>query len=290
MIILPTTNDVLRITLGAAHTTNPLQLVASWRDITTTTYAPGNSLGASNGTTPANIVAAPGASTQRVIDFVSVYNADTIEQTVTLTQYDGTNSFVLWRGSLLPDERLEFVPGAGFKVFTASGIEKVLSMLSPASGLGNQWQFVWLESEETHSAGTTLTPVPGMTIDVVAGRHYLVRAWANIRTQATTTGARMRLGLTGVTFATTGFGAGHLRMPVTGTTEQIANGGPALGPSVPATSSLAQRYGGNLYYGEMVLISETTQAAGIRMEVAAEIASDIYVCPGSVMAWVEYTP
>lgn len=290
MIILSTTDDVLRAVLLAAHTTNPLQMVASWRDVTTTAYTPGRSLAGTNGTTPATLVASPAASTQRVIDHVSVYNADTVAHTLTMQLYDGTTAWPLWRGTLDPGERVEFTQAAGWRIYTASGLERVATLAGVAVQHPVPWQFKWLESEYTHTGGTSLSDVPGMSIDTVAGRMYLVRAWANMRVTATTTGVRMGMYLDGATFVTSGFGAGHARTPVTGSTENISFGTPATIPTVGATTVLAQRYGGNLCYHEMSLVVENTVSAGIKMRVAAEVADNIFVCPGSVVAWAEYQP
>ena len=290
MIILSTTSDVLRAVLLAAHTTNPLQMVASWRDVTTTAYTPGRSLAETNGPTPATLVASPGASTQRVIDHVSVYNADTVAHTLTMQLYDGTNAYPLWRGALGVGERLEFTREAGWRVYSAAGIEIVAALAGANAQRPVPWQFKWLESEYTHTSGTTLSNVTGMEVDVVAGRYYLVRAFANMRTLNGTTGVRMRMNLDGVTFTTTGFGAGHGRTPASASAENISYGTPSSIPTVGAASALAQRYGGNLCYHEMLLVPENTVAAGLKMQVAAEIAENVFVEPGSVICWAEYQP
>lgn len=50
---------------------------------------PGNTHGALNGTTPVDIVAAPAASTQRLVRNVTFYNRDTAAVTITLRLDDG---------------------------------------------------------------------------------------------------------------------------------------------------------------------------------------------------------
>lgn len=47
-------------------------------------FTPGNSNGALNGTTSVDIVAAPAASTQRLVQSVVFYNRDTADVTITL--------------------------------------------------------------------------------------------------------------------------------------------------------------------------------------------------------------
>ena len=57
----------LQIVLGAAHTTTAPRVYAAWVDHTTTAYTPDAASVASNGTTQTDVVAAPGANTQRQI-------------------------------------------------------------------------------------------------------------------------------------------------------------------------------------------------------------------------------
>lgn len=116
MIILSATTDNLQVVLDGAVTTSQLQCVASWRDVTTTAYTPGRTVIVTNDTTDVNAVAAPASSTQRVVDFVSVYNADTADATVTIKLDANGTEYVLWRGNLQPGDTVRFVEGAGFVV------------------------------------------------------------------------------------------------------------------------------------------------------------------------------
>lgn len=51
-------------------------------------FTPGNSNGALNGTTYVDVVAAPAASTQRMVRAVNFYNADTVANEITLALDD----------------------------------------------------------------------------------------------------------------------------------------------------------------------------------------------------------
>ena len=84
MIVLTETTDKIQVVLAGNVTANQLQCVSSWRDITTTTYAPGRTLTNTNNTTDVDLVGSPASSTQRVVDFLSVYNSDTANSTVTI--------------------------------------------------------------------------------------------------------------------------------------------------------------------------------------------------------------
>lgn len=286
MIVLDTTSDVVRVTLGAAHTTNALEAVACWRDITTSLYTPGRTLATSNGTTAANLVGSPAASTQRLVDFLSLHNKDTITHTVTLGFYNGTTEYLLWKGSLAAGERVEYGHGGGFRVFTASGLEKVQSMLAGGRPDVANWQFKWLTTEFTHTGGTTPADITGLDIDVTLGYAYYARFAVNVRTSATTTGARVGFAQS-AGFVTTGYAACRLVRPLTGATEEYTYSGVSVG-SAGATTPLAQRYGGNLFTGEIIFVPEATTAGGLKLQIAAEVAGDIYAEPGSVLMFTEY--
>lgn len=117
MIVLSATTDKIQVVLGGAITTNQCQCVASWRDITATpTYVAGRSLANTNSTTDVDLIAAPAASTQRVIDYLGVYNADTASVTLTV-KYDANGTdYVIWKGTLTTLQRLEYENGKGFTV------------------------------------------------------------------------------------------------------------------------------------------------------------------------------
>lgn len=114
MIILTETTDNLQVVLGVAVTTNQLQCVSSWRDVTTTSYTPGRTVAVTNSTTDVNIVPAPGASTQRVVDMVSIYNADTVPATVTIKLDANGTEYIIYQQTIANGEFIKYVEGAGW--------------------------------------------------------------------------------------------------------------------------------------------------------------------------------
>lgn len=122
MLILSSTTDILKVALGGAVATNQVRLVSSWRDITTTAFTPGRTTILTNGATAVNAVAAPAASTQRVIDFLNAYNLDTAPVTLTVSYDDNGTPYVLWSGSLGVGESLQYVDGIGWQRLTAAGL------------------------------------------------------------------------------------------------------------------------------------------------------------------------
>jgi hypothetical protein len=124
MIILQDTNDSIEILLGSAVTTNNLPYYAAWADTTTSTFAPGQSNGTSNGVTAVTVVSSPGASTTRTLKFLSVYNADTVPATLTVRFNDNSTTRILTSVILQVGDRLEYTDTVGFRVTTSTGVLK----------------------------------------------------------------------------------------------------------------------------------------------------------------------
>lgn len=125
MIVLTETTDNLQVVLGGAVTTNQLRCFSVWRDVTTTAYTPGRTPTNTNNTTDVNIVAAPLASTQRVVDFVNIYNSDTVAAVVTIKFDANGTEYVLWSGSLQSGEAVQYIEGAGWTRLSNTGTPQV---------------------------------------------------------------------------------------------------------------------------------------------------------------------
>lgn len=116
MIVLDSTTDIVEVVLNQAITTNQLQCMSSWRDITTSAYTPWRTLINTNSTTDVTIVGSPGASTQRVVDQISIYNRDTVIAGVTVKFSDNGTEYILNKVALAPWERLEYTEKKGWRV------------------------------------------------------------------------------------------------------------------------------------------------------------------------------
>lgn len=116
MIVLSATTDNVQVVLGGTVTTNQLRCVSSWRDITTTAYTAGRTVTNTNDTTDVNAVEAPGASTQRVVDLINVYNSDTVSAVVTVKFDANGTEYVLWSGTLAVGQTLTYTDDAGWSV------------------------------------------------------------------------------------------------------------------------------------------------------------------------------
>jgi hypothetical protein len=122
MIILSETTDNLEVVLDATVATGQPQCYVAWRDRTATTFTAGRTVATTNNVTDVIIAAAPAASTQRVIDYISVYNRDTAEVTVTIKIDANSNSYILYRGILGVGEVLAYTNEQGFYKPSVTGL------------------------------------------------------------------------------------------------------------------------------------------------------------------------
>jgi len=84
---------------GAAAATNP-DFTSHYADATATAFTEGGNDGVMNGTTPVTLVAAPSASTRRIIKAISIQNRDTAAATVTVNLVSAGGTRQIWKGIL----------------------------------------------------------------------------------------------------------------------------------------------------------------------------------------------
>lgn len=121
MIVLDATTKSLEAVLAGAIAANQLPIMASFVDVTTTTYAPGSSDGATNSTTGVTAVAAPAASTQRQVKLLSFFNADTAPATITVRLNNNGTLRTLHKVTLAIGSMLFYTDTGGFRVIDANG-------------------------------------------------------------------------------------------------------------------------------------------------------------------------
>ena len=187
MIILSSTNDKIEVSLAGAVTTNQLDCVCSYRDITTTTYTPGRTVTSTNNTTPVSISGSPTVSTQRVVDFISIFNKDTVSVTVKLVMNDGVSTYTIFSTVLLQGEKLEYTDKNGFTVFSASNAIKILDTKQQVP-FGNESTAI--ATADVSDTTTVTTPINGLSFQTIVGATYYFRAIVQYTAAATTTGSR----------------------------------------------------------------------------------------------------
>lgn len=204
MIVLNTTTDKVIVALDGAVTTNELSCMSSFRDITTSTYAPGRVVALTTGATPVDLVGSPADSTQRVVDYLSVYNRDTISQVVTISFDDNATPYTLFSTSLSAGEKIEYIDGQGFRVIANSGAIKN-SINQGNNTMGNTLTAVVLGSDVVNNNATlnTIEDVTGLSFPVTNGKTYYFKFVIPYTAAATTTGSRWSINGPTSTFSMT---------------------------------------------------------------------------------------
>jgi hypothetical protein len=190
MIILSETTDSLQAICGEAHSIAP-QCFVSWRDRTSTTFIAGRTVINTNGTNAVTITAAPVSSTQRVIDFLTIYNADNINATVTVRFNANSVIYILFKATLAAGETLVFQEGRGFFVLANSGAIKH-SINQGNNTIGTALTAVVLGADviNNNAVANTIQSVNGLSFEVTAGNTYRFEFWVQYTAAATTTGSR----------------------------------------------------------------------------------------------------
>lgn len=200
MIILTNTTDKIQVILDGAITTNQLKCFVSYRETTSTTITPMRNAILTNGATAVDLVGSPASSTQRVVDFISVYNSDTVNAGVTIRFNDNGTIYELFKTTLSSGEKVEFQEGNGFKVLTNAGSIRT-SMNQGNNTISSSLSSVVLGSDQVNSNATanTMQDVTGLSFNVLTNKTYYFKFIINYTSALTTTGSRWSLsGPTGV--------------------------------------------------------------------------------------------
>jgi len=194
MIILTNTTDKIQVKLNGSITTNQLRCFSSFRDTTTSTITPLRNVLNTNNTTAVDLVPSPGSSTQRIIDYISVFNSDTVNQTVTILFNDNGTLYELFVASLSTGEKIEFQEGQGFKVLTNAGSVKT-SLNQGNAPISSSLQAVTLGTDQVNNNATanTIQDITGLSFAVTNGSRYYFKFICYFTTAATTTGTRFSI-------------------------------------------------------------------------------------------------
>lgn len=232
MLILVNATDSIEAVLSGAPVTQ-LPIVAMYRDIDADEYLPGRNLTLTNGVTAVQAVSGPALNYQRVIDFLSVYNPNVANATITV-RYDANGTeFNLATVTLAQNERLEYQEGRGFAVFTAAGAMKnSLNQGTNSVASGDSVAVLGADVINNNAVANTIADITGLQFPVVAGLRYWFEFFIRYTSAATTTGARFSVSgptVTELTYAS--------RVSLTGTSDTVNEGLAAY--DLPAASNVS---------------------------------------------------
>lgn len=154
---LTNTTETLQVILSGAVATNESVVTVDYGENTSTTFVAGKQRSTTNGSTAVNILSAPSAaSTQRIVQFLTMTNADTAAITATFRTNDGGTIGIQFGPVVLqPGERVEFATDVGFRVYNANGAQKT-ALSSPPT---NTYFEASLTSTQTPVTASTFTTI-----------------------------------------------------------------------------------------------------------------------------------
>jgi len=192
MIILKNTSEKIRVVLGQTVTTNQVQCVASFRNRTNTTFDADSNFLLTNNTTAVDLVSSPASSTQRIIDYMSFYNNDTTQKTITISLYDGTTDYILFKSVVASGEKIEYQEGQGFEVFTTVGSKKLSINQGASTSNPSGMNAVVLSSDviNNNAVANTIADVTGLSASFLANKVYYFKFVIYYTAATTGTGSR----------------------------------------------------------------------------------------------------
>lgn len=188
MIILSSTTDSLQVVLASAITTNQLRCFVSYRDTTSTTITPNRAVANTNSTTAVTLLSAPSASQQKIVDYLSIYNADTANATVTVYINSSSTTYKLFETNLGVGEKLEFQEGSGFRCLTSDGSLKIADNQGVQSA-SNAVNSTIITSNVTTTV-VAYADVTGLQFAMTAGETYWFKFYIAATTNSATRGFR----------------------------------------------------------------------------------------------------
>lgn len=127
MLRLDATTRKLQAVLAGAVATSQLPIVVCYSDKTATAYTGGTQVSSTNDTTAVDICSAPGASTVRDVDSITIVNTDTATRIITLRYNDNATLYTLFKVALAVGDQLIYIHGDGWKVFDSGGNLKTMA-------------------------------------------------------------------------------------------------------------------------------------------------------------------
>ena len=192
MIVL-TSSDRIQVKLSATVASSQLECYASYKDTTSTTITADRSVRSTNNTTAVNLIGFPAASTQRIVDYISVYNTDTASATVTV-QFDASGTaYELASIILLPGEKLEYQEGSGFRSLDVNGAIKNGTELGYSNINGLNKVSITSDVINNNAVANTIQDITGLSFSVTSGKTYWFKFIIAYTSPVATTGSRFSI-------------------------------------------------------------------------------------------------
>ena len=133
---LSATTDKIQVVLSGTVTTNQLQCVASYQDVTSAgmTLPQLSNQALTNNSTAVDLVGAAAASTTRQVTHINIYNSDTVAATVTVQKDVSGTDYLLTKALLQVGSTLQWSRESGWNILSNSLQESVIITEFTANG------------------------------------------------------------------------------------------------------------------------------------------------------------
>jgi hypothetical protein len=133
---LSATTDKIQVVLSGTVTTNQLQCVASYQDVTSAgmTLPQLSNQALTNNATAVDLVGAAAASTTRQVTHINIYNSDTVAATVTVQKDVSGTDYLLTKALLQVGSTLQWSRESGWNILSNSLQESVIITEFTANG------------------------------------------------------------------------------------------------------------------------------------------------------------
>ncbi len=194
MITLTNITDSIQIVLSDDIASSELSCVVSYRDTTTSSIVPQNQLISTSGTTPVNLVDSPSASTQRLVEYISVFNSDRNGSEVTISFSDNGTLYTLHKCILEVGDKLEYSHKIGFRVISNTGSPKTSINYGSSTLIAPGINTVSLDKDLTVSSyATTPQRAYGFGFPTNTSKYYHFKYSIFFNVDATTTGNKWNI-------------------------------------------------------------------------------------------------
>ena len=174
MIILEST-DKLQVKLAGAVLTSQAECYAAFRDTTVDSISPGSTASITNNTAVVDLIGSPASSTQRVVDYISVYNADSTTITVTVQVDISGTDYTLIESTLFSGEKLEYQEGVGFRSLGSAGDLKQSNEAGYNNITGIDSVVLSADVTNANVVANTIADITGLSFSVTSGNTYWFR-------------------------------------------------------------------------------------------------------------------
>lgn len=184
-------SDAVQVVLEEAHQTAPMHCVASVQDSDASVITPKTTAEATAGTTPVQLVRGRTTKVRRSVEYMSFFNADTVNHTVTVSIVLSGVSYKLAKVTLGSGERLEYRGANGFTVLNAAGAARTVDAgTQNVVATGHSIAMLGAGVVNSNAVANSLQEVTGLAFPVVANQRYWFRFNIQYLAAATTTGSR----------------------------------------------------------------------------------------------------